>query len=285
MILWGDELESLEGSGQLQPFFDEVLALPTVRGPFRTDTASDGTVMRFHFRTIGSTNDQANIGVVHQIRRLASQHLTPLKVSASLGGTLPFAVDEEEHYSKYAPRVFAVVLALSFVFLLIAFRSIAIPLKAVLLNLLSTTASFGILVLLFQSDYAVWKFGVIESFVPPLLFAILFGLSMDYHVFLLSRIREQKLLGVDSAESIRVGIGATARTITSAALIMVAVFLIIATLQLPVMKQLGMGLAIAIFIDATLVRTLLLPASMILLGDWNWYLPKCLSWLPQIRLH
>ena len=181
------------------------------------------------------------------------------------------------------PIVFATVLGLSFIFLLIAFRSIIIPIKAIVLNMLSTSASFGILVLVFQYfPQSILYTEVIESFVPPLLFTILFGLSMDYHVFMLSRISEEFHKTRDSRASVRIGIRQTSRTITSAALIMMSVFLVAATLKLPVMRQLGIGLAVAVLIDATLIRTSLLPATMVLLGQANWYLPKWLRFLPRV---
>jgi uncharacterized membrane protein YdfJ with MMPL/SSD domain len=154
-----------------------------------------------------------------------------------------------------------------------------------LLNVLSTTASFGVLVLIFQYLPTPWRYGEIESFVPALLFAVLFGLSMDYHVFLVSRMTEEREKGHTPEEAIRRGITATARTVTSAALIMISVFCTIASLRLPIMKQLGTGLAIAVLLDATVVRTMLLPASMLLLGEWNWYLPRWLRWLPRLRIH
>jgi RND superfamily putative drug exporter len=153
------------------------------------------------------------------------------------------------------------------------------------LNLLSTMTSFGTLVFVFQGSlFPPLSYGVIEGFVPALLFAVLFGLSMDYHVLLLSRIQEEVQKGAPTHEAILTGILACYRTITSAALIMACVFLTIACLELPVMKQLGLGLAVAVIIDATIVRTMLLPASMVLLGRLNWYLPRWLEWLPRVKL-
>jgi putative drug exporter of the RND superfamily len=162
-------------------------------------------------------------------------------------------------------------------------HALMVPLKAVLLNLLSTTSAFGVLVLFFQGfNRSGFKYDVIESFVPPLLFSILFGLSMDYHIFLLSRMTEEFRKSGDMSQAVTAGIQGTFRTITSAALIMIVVFGVIATLKLPIMKQLGVGLAVAIFIDATIIRCALLPASLILLGRWNWYLPRWLKWLPHL---
>ena len=211
--------------------------------------------------------------------------MSPLGVSAYFSGLLPFVIEETARYQSNTPKVILVVLALSAIFLLVAFRSIAVPVKALILNLLSTGASFGVLVSLFQFGLVpTWKYGVIEGFVPALLFSILFGLSMDYHVFLISRIQENVRLGDSTAVAVTRGINSTYRTITSAALIMAGVFGIIATLELSIMKQLGVGLAIAVILDATVVRSLLLPASMVLLGRLNWYFPKCLEWVPKLKI-
>lgn len=197
---------------------------------------------------------------------------------------MPYVIENNEQYARRTPLVFGAVLILCFIFLLLAFRSIIVPLKAIILNVFSTAAAFGVLTLVFQYWYGVsWNYGVIESFVPPLLFSILFGLSMDYHVFLLSRIREESLKGIELETAVQSGITLTSGAITSAALIMVAVFTIISMLELPIMKELGVGLAAAILIDATLIRSIMLPASMVLLGDLNWYLPSWLNWLPGIK--
>ena len=189
----------------------------------------------------------------------------------------------------YTPFVFAFVLGLSFVVLLLAFRSIIVPLKAILMNLLSVAAAYGALVLVFQKGIGNELFGfvqtpVIATWIPVFLFCILFGLSMDYHVFLLSRIREHYDRSGDNRESVAVGLQATARIITGAALIMVAVFGAFAAGSLVEMQQMGFGLAVAIFLDATIVRSVLAPSSMALLGKANWYLPRWLGWLPDLRI-
>ena len=174
--------------------------------------------------------------------------------------------------------------------LLVAFRSIVIPVKAILLNALSVGAAYGLLVLVFQKGFAlegVLSFeatGIIESWLPLFLFSILFGLSMDYHMFVMGRIKEAHEKGADTDEAISEGVKHTAGTITSAASIMVAVALIFAFTRNIGLKQFGFGLAAAIFIDATVIRSVLLPASMKLLGPANWYLPRWLQWLPRIRM-
>jgi uncharacterized membrane protein YdfJ with MMPL/SSD domain len=185
------------------------------------------------------------------------------------------------------PIVFAFVLGLAFVLLLVTFRSIVVPIKAIVLNLLSVGASYGILTLVFQDGHGeslldFHSLGGITSWLPLFLFVILFGLSMDYHVFILSRIREAVDGGMRTDRAVALGIKQTAGVVTSAAIVMVAVFSIFATLSATEFKQMGVGLAAAILIDATIVRAVLLPATMKLLGDWNWYLPKKLSWIPQI---
>ena len=186
------------------------------------------------------------------------------------------------------PLVFAFVLALAFILLLVTFRSIVVPIKAIILNLLSVGAAYGILKLVFQDgrlegllDYQ--SVGGITSWLPLFLFVILFGLSMDYHVFILSRIREAVDKGMSTDDAVAHGIKSTAGVVTSAAAVMVAVFAIFATLSMLEFKMMGVGLAVAVLIDATLVRAVLLPAAMKLLGERNWYLPKRLHWLPKFE--
>jgi RND superfamily putative drug exporter len=191
-------------------------------------------------------------------------------------------------YANGMPLVMAFVLTLSFLLLLVAFRSIVIPIKAILLNLLSTGAAYGVLVWVFQdghlTDVLGFKPGPIEGFIPVFIFTILFGLSMDYHVFILTRIKEARDRGLSSNEAVARGIAITSGTVTSAAAIMVAVFGVFVTLELTIIKQLGLGLAVAVFLDATVVRSVLLPATMRLLGDWNWWLPSWLGWLPHVTI-
>lgn len=191
--------------------------------------------------------------------------------------------------NQRTPWVFLFVLGLSFILLMIAFRSIVIPIKAIVMNLLSVGAAYGLIVLVFQKGYGADTFGftqieAIEAWLPLLLFCVLFGLSMDYQVFLISRIREQYDLTGDNTESVAAGLQKTARLITGAAAIMVAVFLGFSLGRLSSLQQMGFGLAVAIAIDATVVRSILVPATMRLLGDWNWYLPNWLKWLPDLRI-
>jgi uncharacterized membrane protein YdfJ with MMPL/SSD domain len=188
------------------------------------------------------------------------------------------------------PPVVGFVLLFAFVLMLVAFRSVVIAAKAVLLNLLSVAAAYGVLVLIFQHGVGKGWLGFsttagIDPVVPLLLFVLLFGLSMDYHVLVLSRIRETFYRGATMDEAISHGIKTTAGVVTSAAVVMVGVFSIFAVLSLLFFKQFGVGLAAAVLIDATIVRAVLLPATMKLLGEWNWYLPAWLQWLPQLERH
>jgi putative drug exporter of the RND superfamily len=206
-----------------------------------------------------------------------------------VGGPTADTVDSVQVQKDYLPFVFAFVLGLSFLLLLVAFRSIVVPAKAVAMNLLSVGAAYGILVLVFQEGIGTSLLGfqespVIESWLPLFLFAILFGLSMDYHVFLLSRIKERYDETRDNREAVGYGLRQTASIITGAALIMVAVFAGMASGDLVIFQQVGFGLAIAILIDATIIRMVLVPASMELLGDWNWYFPRWLEWVPDVRV-
>jgi RND superfamily putative drug exporter len=204
-------------------------------------------------------------------------------------GESAFMVDYDQLTSDYTPGIFGFVLALSFIVLLLAFRSIVIPFTAIIMNLLSVGASYGLIVLVFQKGFLADTLGFIqvasiETWLPLFLFAVLFGLSMDYQVFLLSRVREHYMQHKDNTAAVSFGLRSTGKLITGAALIMVAVFSGFAIGDMVMMQQMGFGLAIAIFIDATLVRCVLVPATMKLLGKSNWYLPKWLNWIPKIGL-
>ena len=186
------------------------------------------------------------------------------------------------------PIVFAFVLSMAFALLLVTFRSLIIPIKAIVLNLLSVGAAYGVMVAVFQWGWGekllgFHSNGAITAWLPMFMFVILFGLSMDYHVFILSRIREAVDRGMSNDDAVAHGIKTTASTVSSAAIVMVAVFGIFAILSSIIFKQIGVGLAVAILIDATIVRGILLPASMKLLGERNWYLPKKLGWLPKLH--
>ena len=204
-------------------------------------------------------------------------------------GDAAFSVDVTKVYADGIPLIFGFVLGLSFLLMLVAFHSIVIPIKAILLNLLSVAAAYGVMVLVFERGWlagplGITPSGVIESWVPLFIFTILFGLSMDYHLFILTRIKEARDRGLESRAAVAKGISVTAGVITSAASIMVVVFAVFVTLKFVFIQQLGLGLAIAVFIDATIIRSVLLPASMTLLGDWNWWMPRWLDWIPRVTI-
>ncbi|HJU98561.1 MAG TPA: MMPL family transporter [Jiangellaceae bacterium] len=206
-----------------------------------------------------------------------------------VGGTTSETIDYLDNVTNPAPAVFAFVLGLSLVLLTIAFRSIVIAITAILLNLLSVGAAYGLLVLVFQNGIGADLLGfqtvdTIEAWVPLFLFSVLFGLSMDYQVFLLSRIRERYDQGADTAAAVRWGVASTARIITGAALIIVAVFSGFARGDLVMFQQMGFGVAVALLIDATIIRSVLLPSAMVLLGERNWYLPRWLQWIPHLEI-
>jgi uncharacterized membrane protein YdfJ with MMPL/SSD domain len=211
-----------------------------------------------------------------------------------VGGNTAFFTDFLDVADRYQWVVLAFVLGLSFILLTVVFRSIVVPVTAIIMNLLSVAAAYGAVTLVFQKGAGIGFFNAIgfqfqkaeaiEAWLPLFLFSILFGLSMDYHVFLLTRIREEYDKTHDNSEAVAYGLRTTAGIITGAALIMVAVFIGFAAGRLGPLQQMGFGLAVAVFMDATIVRTLLVPATMRLLGDRNWYLPRWLQWLPQIHV-
>jgi putative drug exporter of the RND superfamily len=203
-------------------------------------------------------------------------------------GSTAGSYDWNQMMKSSLPLVFGFVLTFGFLLLLASFRSLVIAAKAVLLNLPSVAAAYGVVVAVFQFGWGrnLLNFtsdGSVAPWLPLFLFVILFGLSMDYHVFILSRIKEAHDRGMSTEDAVAHGIKTTAGTVTSAALVMVGVFSIFATLPILDMKEMGVGLATAVLIDATIVRGILLPASMKLLGDWNWYLPNWLGWLPKLE--
>ena len=267
-----------------------LLAVPGVTGPPERLASADAHAAYITYLLSGGRNDQHNQDVVREIRTsvIPTAFAGVSGARALVTGDAEYTLDVVDFYAHGMPLVMGFVLTLSFALLLVAFRSIVIPIKAILLNLLSTGAAFGLMVLVFQEGWLSsaigFKPGPIEGFIPVFIFTILFGLSMDYHVFILTRIKEARDHGLSSNEAVARGIAITSGTITSAAAIMVVVFGVFVTLPLTIIKQLGFGLAIAVFIDATVVRSILLPATMRLLGEWNWWLPRWLEWLPRVTI-
>ncbi|HEX2292970.1 MAG TPA: MMPL family transporter [Gaiellaceae bacterium] len=279
--------EVQEAIGQLQW---RAIDSGVMNDPIDVDVNAAKTVANVSIPIEGNGIDATSKEALTTLR----EEIVPVTVGTVAGaevgvtGMTAQSEDFNAQMSRAAPLVFAFVLIFAFLLLLVSFRSIVIPAKAVLLNLLSVAAAYGILVLVFQHGFGKQLLGFeftggIDPFLPILLFVILFGLSMDYHVFILSRIREGYDSGMATENAIQHGIKTTAGVVTSAAIVMVAVFSVFGALQMMIFKQFGVGLAAAILIDATIVRAILLPASMKLLGDWNWYLPRWLEWMPHFE--
>jgi RND superfamily putative drug exporter len=270
----------------------EALATGLMTGPIAVDVSADRTTTRVAIPRKGNGTDSTSLKALHELRDTVLPATIGTLPNAAYAVTGPTAAsaDENSLLKHSAPLVFGFVLTLAFILLLVSFRSIVIAAKAIVLNLLSVAAAYGVLVIIFQWGWgeSLLNFrsnGGIASWLPIFLFVILFGLSMDYHVFILSRVREAFDRGMKTEDAVAHGIKTTAGVVTSAAVVMVGVFSIFATLPILDMKELGIGLAAAVLIDATIVRAVLLPAAMKLLGDWNWYLPSWLGWLPPRPRH
>src|SRR3989440_10014687 len=266
------------------------LASGQVHKPITIDTNRAATIANITVPIAGSGTDagsRASLAVLRDAIVPETVGALP-NTQAGVTGLTAEWKDQQEQLKSKLPLVVGFVLLFAFCLMLVAFRSIVIALKAIVLNLLSVAAAYGVLVLVFQHGLGKGLLGFsstagISPVVPLLLFVILFGLSMDYHVFIVSRIRETFDRGASMDDAIADGIKSTAGVVTSAAIVMVAVFSIFTTLSLLFFKQFGVGLAAAILIDATLVRAVLLPATMKLLGERNWYLPGWLQWLPRLE--
>jgi RND superfamily putative drug exporter len=266
------------------------LATGRARGPITVATNSNQTIANITVPILGKGTDaQSNASLA----ALRDDVLPPTvgavpNVEAGVTGLTAEWKDQKDQLRSKLPLVVGFVLLFAFVLMLVAFRSLVVAIKAIVLNLLSVAAAYGVLVLVFQHGIGKGLLGFsstagIDPVTPLLLFVILFGLSMDYHVFIISRVRETFDRGASMDDAIAHGIKSTAGVVTSAAVVMVAVFSIFATLSMLIFKQFGVGLAVAILIDATLVRGVLLPATMKLLGERNWYLPGWLQWLPRFE--
>jgi uncharacterized membrane protein YdfJ with MMPL/SSD domain len=261
-----------------------------VAGDVSLETSENGRVASIEIPTVGTDSDATATAAMERIRSAivpaAFDGVAAAEVNTT--GLAAESSDFNDQLAQRMPLVFAFVLGFAFLLMLVTFRSIVVPIKAIVLNLLSVGAAYGVLVLVFQrglgeSLLGFHSNGGVSSWLPLFLFVILFGLSMDYHVLILSRVREYVDRGMSTDEAVKRGITATAGTVTSAAVVMVAVFSVFATLSLLDMKEMGVGLAVAVLLDATLVRAIALPAAMKLLGERNWYLPRALGWLPSLR--
>jgi putative drug exporter of the RND superfamily len=290
VAIQGNDVTTPQIAAATREMGERAFATGKMNGPLDVTVSPDKHVASVAIPMKGDGTDQASENALAALRGGIVQHTVgsaPGVQNAYVSGMAAETRDFNDLVKANAPIVFAFVLSLAFILLLVTFRSIVIPIKAIILNLLSVAASYGVLVWIFQDGHfqnllGYKSNGGVVSWLPLFLFVILFGLSMDYHVFIISRIREAFDRGMKTEDAVAYGIKATASTVTSAAIVMVGVFSIFATLSALDFKQMGVGLAVAILIDATIVRGVLLPATMKLLGDWNWYLPKRLHWLPKI---
>jgi uncharacterized membrane protein YdfJ with MMPL/SSD domain len=249
-----------------------------------------GDTMLLTVPIAGDAVSEPAIEGVRELRtKIVPAAFAGVETEVLVGGDTAVELEYHDTMDRWLPRVFAFVLGLSFILLTIAFRSIVVPATAIVMNLLSVGATYGLLVLVFQKGIGNEIFGFqqvdhIEAWVPLFLFSVLFGLSMDYQVFLLSRIRERFSQTGDNRDAVSFGVGSTARLITGAALIIIAVFWGFAMGDLIMFQQMGFGVAVALLLDATLIRSVVVPATMALLGRWNWYLPSWLRWLPDVHV-
>jgi uncharacterized membrane protein YdfJ with MMPL/SSD domain len=292
-----DPVQIVVAKGSTQPAAEQALArLRTTLaadprfGPGRIDRSPNGKVAVLEVPVRGDPSNSAAVSAVRHLRSatvpaaFAGTHTQVL-----VGGTTSENIDYFDSVIGPAPWVIAFVLGLTLIFLTVVFRSVVVAGTAVVLNLLSVGAAYGLLVLVFQHGVGSGLFGfhhvhTVEAWVPLFLFSVLFGLSMDYQVFLLSRIKERYDASGDTTEAVSHGVASTARIITGAALIIVAVFAGFAAGELVMFQQMGFGVAVALLIDATIIRSIVLPAVMHLLGRWNWYLPRWLEWVPSMQV-
>ena len=286
IVVDADATEAEAGISELEG----LMAADNEFGPLTVQTNDAGDMTLVSAPVAGDPQGEAAVAAVERLREeYIPSAFEGLEGEVLVGGGTAFNIDFFDLTDTYTPIVFVFVLGLSFLLLTVVFRSIVVPIKAIIMNLLSVGAAYGLLVLVFQKGVGADLFGftqveAIDAWLPLFLFSVLFGLSMDYHVFLLTRIREHWDLTGNNAESVAHGLRTTGQIITGAALIMVAVFLGFASGELVSIQQMGFGLAVAVFLDATVVRSILVPASMRLLGNLNWYLPKWLRWLPDIHV-
>lgn len=269
---------------------------PEFSSQTQIQTSQDGSAVQVSAFFKGETQNAAAIAAIKDLRSsvIPAAFNGVSGVQVFVGGNSAIFTDFLSVTDSYQWIVLAFVLGLSFLLLMVVFRSLILPIKAILMNLLSVGAAYGAVTLVFQKGVGIGFFNAIgfdfhqsdaiEAWLPLFLFSILFGLSMDYHVFLLSRIREEYDKTHDNTEAVAYGLRTTAGIITGAAIIMVCVFTGFASGRLGPLQQMGFGLAVAVFMDATIVRTLLVPSGMRLLGDWNWYLPRWLEWLPKLNV-
>ncbi len=267
-------------------FVRELESNPAFREP-EVEVSPDRQIALVEALVVGDSRDTRAIDAVEKLRSTTVPALFgDVDAAVFVTGETAEEIDYTALMTDWLPRIIAFVLVLSFLLLTIAFRSVVLPLKAIFLNLLSVGAAYGVMVLVFQHGignelFGLRETGLVSTWVPLFMFTVLFGLSMDYHVFLLSRIRERYLQTGNNSEAVAHAVATTARVITGAALIIIVVFVGFASGDLSETQQVGFGVAVALLIDATIIRCVLVPASMTLLGKWNWYLPSWLGWIPD----
>ncbi len=290
VVVKAADVESPDVQAEIRELTDSAVRTDVMSQPVIVSINPDRTVAVVAIPVAGSGSDGPSHAALDALR----DDIVPATVGSlddtevAVTGMTAQTRDFDAQMNSTAPLVFGFVLLLAFLLMLVTFRSLVIAVKAVLLNLLSVAAAYGVLVLVFQEGWGRSLLGFdatggIDPFLPILLFVILFGLSMDYHVFILSRVRESYDDGLTTQAAVAHGIKATAGVVTSAAIVMVGVFSVFGVLQAMIFKQFGVGLAAAVLIDATVIRAVLLPASMSLLDRWNWYLPGWLEWLPRLE--
>ena len=288
VVVAGD-VDSPQGEEALARF-ESALAADPAFGPPATDLAPGGDVAVVSIPVRGDPNSDLARAAVERLRSdLVPDALTGTDLTGYVGGATAENIDYTDLINKWLPIVLAFVLGVSLILLTVLFRSLVLAGSAVALNLLSVGAAYGLLVLVFQKGYGTGLLGFeqverVEAWVPVFLFSVLFALSMDYHVFLITRIRERYLQSGDTVDAVVHGIAVTGRIITGAALIIVAVFAGFAAGDLVMFQQMGFGVGVALLIDATIIRMIVVPSSMTVLGTWNWYLPSWLNWLPELHV-
>jgi uncharacterized membrane protein YdfJ with MMPL/SSD domain len=289
VVIRGRHVSSKPATAAIARLERLALAGGEVKRPLQLTFNRDRTAAQLLLPLAGNGSDSASMRALETLRdRVLPASIGRLPdaryaVTGQAAGTYDFNSLIRDRF----PLVFAFVLGLAFLVLLVTFRSLVIPLTSIALNLLSVGAAYGVLVWIFQDGHlqsllGFHSNGAVVTWLPLFLFAVLFGLSMDYHVFIVSRIRELHDQGLETSQAVARGIGSTAGTVTAAAAVMVAVFAVFAWLPTLDIKQMGVGLAVAVLLDATVIRGILLPATMKILGEWNWYMPSRLSWLPRV---
>ncbi|WP_277440612.1 MMPL family transporter [Streptomyces sp. SPB162] len=289
VVVRADDINSAPVKQAIEAFRAEAVAKGASKGPVTVVVHAKENVAQIDVPLAGGTDKaKAEAGLVQLRDEVRPDTLGKVPgLEAPITGETAGSMDFTNKITSSVPPVFAFVIVFAFVLMLLSFRSLTIAATSIVLNLLSVGAAYGVLAAVFQHGWGAGLVGAtgtgaVVAWLPLFLFVILFGLSMDYHVFVVSRIREARMRGLSTQAAIQQGITTTAGVVTSAAVIMVAVFAIFGTLSMQSMKQMGVGLAVAVLIDATIIRGVLLPAVMALLGERNWYLPKWLGWLPDM---